>query len=160
MMILVLLLTGCQPNSKKSAQPIQNTDNSTSQTTDFDSHVKGKYWQLIKLNGQEIVVSANQQRKIHIKISGVGNRIDGFAGCNNFFGTYELAEDKLRIKFSQMATTMMACPDEDIDEHAFLEVLNLTDNYHIFKDNNHNDMLALNVGRRAPLAVFKAVYLE
>lgn len=48
---------------------------------------------------------------------------------------------------------MKTCSDEDIKESEFMEVFKLTDNYTI-----SGDILNLNVGRRAPLAVFKAVY--
>jgi heat shock protein HslJ len=61
----------------------------------------------------------------------------------------------MRIGFSQMASTMKACPDVNVDESAFLKVFELTDNYTI-----NDDTLRLNVGRRAPLAVFEAVYFD
>ena len=50
---------------------------------------------------------------------------------------------------------MMACPDVAVNEADFLEVFELADNYTIV-----NDVLSLNVGRRAPLAVFEAVYMK
>ena len=49
---------------------------------------------------------------------------------------------------------MMMCPDLDLDESEFMEVFELSDNYRI-----HNDTLELNVAKRAPLAVFAAVYM-
>ena len=66
-------------------------------------------------------------------------------------GTYTLEEGN-RIKFSKMGSTMMACPDGIINERDFLEVFELADNYTI-----NNNELSINVGRRAPLAVFEAV---
>ncbi len=48
---------------------------------------------------------------------------------------------------------MKTCPDVDIKESEFMEVFKLADNYTI-----SGDILNLNVGRRALLAVFKAVY--
>lgn len=80
------------------------------------------------------------------------NRVQGFAGCNTMSGEYTL-EDGNRIRFSKMAVTMRACPEVDFNESEFLEVFNLADNYTI-----NGDTLSLNVGRRAPLAVFVAVY--
>ena len=77
----------------------------------------------------------------------------GFAGCNSITGEYELEEGN-RIRFKNMGITMMMCPDLDLNESEYMEVFELTDNYTI-----HNDTLSLNVARRAPLAVFAAVYM-
>lgn len=82
------------------------------------------------------------------------NRVTGFAGCNSFTGEYQLEKGN-RIRFSKMATTLKMCPDVDIDEAAFLKVFELTDNYTI-KD----DVLSINIGRRAALAVFESVYFN
>jgi heat shock protein HslJ len=51
-----------------------------------------------------------------------------------------------------MLTTLRACPGPN-PEQGFLQVLNQADNYTV-----RGDTLLLNVGRRAPLAVFHAVY--
>ena len=50
---------------------------------------------------------------------------------------------------------MKICPDVDVNESDFLKVFELADNYTISED-----ILTLNVGRRAPLAVFEAVYMK
>jgi heat shock protein HslJ len=94
----------------------------------------------------------NQEKEAYFMLKTQDNRVTGFAGCNTFNGTYTL-EDGNRIKFDQMLSTLMACPDVDVDESAFLKVFELADNYTI-----DGDTLMLNVGRRAPLAVFEAVY--
>ena len=52
-----------------------------------------------------------------------------------------------------MLSTLRACPDVKVNESEFLKVFNLTDNYTMVEDK-----LTLNIGRRAPLAVFEAVY--
>ena len=69
-------------------------------------------------------------------------------------GEYTLEEGN-RIRFSNMAVTMKACPDVGVNEKEFLKVFELADNYTI-----QDDTLSLNVGRRAPLAVFEAVYFD
>ncbi|MDQ7917980.1 META domain-containing protein [Mesonia sp. MT50] len=112
-----------------------------------------KYWKLKTLEGQPVKMSKNQEKEIYFTLKMNENRVVGFAGCNGMSGTYKLEEGN-RISFSQMATTMMACPDVDVNEADFLKVFELTDNYTI-----NGDTLSLNVGRRAPLAVFEAVYL-
>ncbi len=111
-----------------------------------------KYWKLKTLEGQDIKMGVNQEREIYFILKTQDNRVSGFAGCNSISGTYKL-ENENRIRFSEMASTLMACPDVDFNEAEFLKVFELADNYTIV-----NDVLSLNVGRRAPLAVFEAVY--
>ena len=127
--------------------------NSSKKMTD-NNQVTEKYWKLITLEGREIKMVKNQEREIYFMLKTDQPRVTGFSGCNNFSGDYILEEGN-RIRFSNMASTLKACPDVAIDESGFLEVLNLADNYTI-----NNDTLRLNVGRRAPLAVFEAVYFK
>ncbi|MEO8932725.1 MAG: META domain-containing protein [Xanthomarina sp.] len=122
--------------------------------SDSDKVITEKYWKLKTLGGQEVQMVDNQEREIFFILKTDENRLTGFAGCNSFSGSYSLEEGN-RIRFTQIATTMMACPDVDVNESEFFKIFELADNYSI-KD----DILSLNVGRRAPLAVFEAVYLK
>ena len=116
--------------------------------------IEEKYWKLTSLEGKEVVMGENQEREVYFILKAHENRVIGFAGCNTMTGTYTLEKGD-RIGFSQMATTMMACPDVDFKEHEFLKIFEIADNYRIT-----DDKLELHVGRRAPLAVFEAVYLD
>lgn len=107
-------------------------------------------WQLKTLEGQAVGMVNNQQRPVFFELHQDNNRVTGFSGCNTFNGTYHI-EEGMRIRFTQMLSTLKACPDVAFDEQAFLEVFELTDNYSL-----QNGQLSLNVGRRAPLAVFEA----
>jgi len=121
----------------------------------YKSHtekITEKYWKLKTLEGEEFQMADNQEREIYFMLKTNENRLEGFSGCNMFAGSYTLEEGH-RIRFTQMASTMKACPDVDVNESEFLKVFELTDNYSI-KD----DILSLNVGKRAALAVFEAVY--
>lgn len=113
-----------------------------------------KYWKLKTLEGQAVEMDANQEREMYFMLKTNENQVRGFSGCNSFSGSYTLEEGN-RIRFSQMASTMKACPDVDAPEVEFLKVFELADNYTI-----NGDELSLNVGRRAPLAVFEAVYFD
>ena len=97
-------------------------------------------------------MAENQEREIFFVLKTNDNTVSGFAGCNSITGEYEL-EDGNIIRFNNMGITMMFCPDVDVNETEFMEVFELADNYTI-----HNDTLELNVAKRAPLAVFEAVY--
>ena len=117
-----------------------------------DHEIVNKYWKLIILEGDTVQMAINQEREQYFLLRSDGS-ISGFAGCNHFNGQYELTEGN-RISFNEnMAMTLKACPDVDIDESAFMEVFGLTDNYTI-----EDDILSLSVGKRAPIAVFEAVY--
>lgn len=112
-----------------------------------------KYWKLKTLEGKDVKMAKNQEKEQYFMLKNDSNRVKGFSGCNTFSGEFTLEKEKKRIHFSKMASTMRACPDVDVDESAFLKVFSQADNYRI-----NGDTLELNVGRRAPLAVFEAVY--
>ena len=144
--LILLTVTSCS-SSKKSNSSAEKNSNSGKMITE-------KYWKLKTLEGREITMKKNQEREIFFMLKDSEHRVTGFAGCNTITGEYNLEEGN-RIRFSNMASTLRACPDVDINESEFLEVFKLADNYTI-----NNDTLSLNVGRRAPLAVFEAVYFK
>lgn len=117
-----------------------------------DHEIVNKYWKLVKLKGAAVQMAENQEREQFFILRSNGN-ITGFAGCNHFSGQYEITNGNRISMNKNMAITLKICPDVKVDENAFLEVFKLTDNYTI-----HGDTLTLNVGRRAPLAVFEAIY--
>ena len=55
-------------------------------------------------------------------------------------GEFEVEEGN-RIRFKNMGTTLMMCPDVDLDESLFLEVFNLADNYTIKNDTNYHILI-------------------
>lgn len=106
------------------------------------------YWKLTELNGQKV---ENTRRDIYIMLKD-NQRVQGFGGCNNLIGNYEVKENN-RLNFSQVASTQMACEDMQKESELF-QVLRMVDNYNLTGNN-----LMLNKARMAPLAVFEAVYL-
>ncbi|TXK73565.1 META domain-containing protein [Mesonia sp. HuA40] len=112
-----------------------------------------KYWKLKELNGKTIEMQPNQDKEIYFMLKTDENRLTGFGGCNTIGGSFELKTGQ-RIDFSNLLSTMRMC-EGDISkiEKEFFKVFDTADNYSI-----KNDRLTLNVGRRAPLAVFEAVY--
>lgn len=120
------------------------TNNSTAEITE-------KYWKLKTLNGKAVSMADNQEKEAYFMLKAGGN-VKGFSGCNSFNGSYTIEEGN-RIRFKQMFSTERACPDLGIDESGFLKVFESVDNYTI-----NEDVLKLNAGKRAPLAVFEAVY--
>ena len=82
-----------------------------------------------------------------------GARVAGFTGCNNILGRYEPSGDRIRL--SALATTRMACLDEEANrqEAAFVEALGQVDRFVV-----SGNALTLYQGER-PRARFVAVYL-
>lgn len=103
-------------------------------------------WVLETLDGNEVKMK-EQRNEIFIQFNEVEKRVNGMAGCNRFFGSYEM--DGSKLKFSHMGATKMACPDMDV-ESAFFKLLEETDSFSI-KD---HQLTLLQKGK--VLAVFKA----
>ncbi|MBK0381658.1 META domain-containing protein [Pedobacter sp. SD-b] len=114
--------------------------------------ITDKYWKLITFEGQKVSMSALQEREVYFMLKSKDSLLKGFAGCNSFGGKFKLQNGN-RIAFSQMISTFKACQGVTFNEKEFLEVFKLADNYTI-----KNDTLALNINKKAPLAVFKAIY--
>ena len=147
--VFLFFVAGCTPGKK------QHNDVNTPpfiDRTNADQNITEKYWKLITLERQPVTMAEGQERESYFTLKEADNRLTGFAGCNDLMGTYQL-EAGNRLRFPQVGTTRMACPGLAVDEAAVVEVFNLTDNYTI-----SGDTLNLNVGRRARLAVFQAVY--
>ena len=123
-------------------------------------HTEGiteKYWKLIEINGKAVVFNETTGgREASLILKNEDNRVNGNGGCNTFFGTYEIDPTSLRIKFSQMASTMKACLNMEV-EGELLKALEMVDNYSLSADGKY---LSLNRARMAPLARFEVVYLK
>ena len=142
-----LALAGCKTNRPGDQKADTNKTENTLDKTD----ITNTYWKLIRLEGKPETMAQNQERERYFTLKTDQNQVTGFASCNVFNSTYTLEKGN-RIRFSPMAATLKACPDVDVNEQEFFEVFALTGNYTI-----RGDTLSLNVGRRAPLAVFKAI---
>ena len=82
--------------------------------------LENTYWKLTRLGDAPVTV-ASQQREPHVILNPESRRVGGSGGCNRLVGSYELHGEQLA--FGQMAGTMMACPEGNDTEQAFLEAL-------------------------------------
>jgi len=100
-------------------------DLSTKKTCSPELHaeMQNTYWRLLELDGNP-ARSPEGSREIHLILDTNESRAHGFAGCNNFFATYQLEEDAL--SFSPIGSTMMACPGGMDTEQSFLAALGAT----------------------------------
>ena len=153
--LFTLGLSGCNTarNANNAVADGAAQAGQTTNTAQRENTITEKRWKLVELGGQPVTMAENQQTEAHFVLHTAGSKVSGNGGCNVINGTYTLSEGN-RIRFSKMATTMMYCPGVE-REGEFLQVFELADNYTLY-----GDTLTLNVGRRAPLAVFHAVYLR
>jgi copper homeostasis protein (lipoprotein) len=103
-------------------------------------------WKLVELKGKKVKYSdANNPYTLEFF---EGGRIAAFAGCNRMMGSFD-QKPVLQIKFSKIASTLMACADMET-EAVFKIVLEEVDNFAL-----NDDKLSLNKARMAPLARFE-----
>jgi copper homeostasis protein (lipoprotein) len=107
-------------------------------------------WRLTELAGKQIDQEVGVRQLPWMRFEMEGGRVYGFAGCNRFSGTFELAEGK-RIRFSRMAVTKMACPNMNV-ETEFLKVMETADSYRL-----HDQEMVLLRASMTPLAKFRAL---
>ena len=73
-----------------------------------DAGIEGIQWYLTEVGGSLVSPMADDKQP-HILLDPAQKQATGFAGCNNFFGRYEL--DGSSLTFGPMGATRMACPD-------------------------------------------------
>ncbi len=90
--------------------------------------IAGKYWQLRELNGKAINLSSKDKHPF-LYVNPDNNSFAGNGGCNTLMGRYELGTG-IKITFSNIASTMNACADMDI-ENDYRLALESTDHFAI-----------------------------
>jgi heat shock protein HslJ len=73
-----------------------------------DAGIEGIQWYLTEVGGLPVLPTADDKQP-HILLDSSQKQATGFAGCNHFFGRYEL--DGSSLTFGPMGATRMACPD-------------------------------------------------
>ncbi len=115
--------------------------------------IKGKLWIFTGLAGDSAALARGSARVPSLKLETGENRFSGFGGCNRIFGNFQLQEGN-RITFHQIASTKMACRDEN-REAAFLELLGIVRSFQIV-----SDTLELRDAGGQKLGLFQVDYLE
>ena len=84
----------------------------------------GVEWRMRELSGHMVAPSVDRQQPFII-FDEAKKQAAGYAGCNRFFGGYELKG--VALKFGPIGATKWACPDlEEGVETEFLKVLDTT----------------------------------
>jgi heat shock protein HslJ len=142
-MASLLMLAACSTNktaSKQGADPAPTAENKT---------LEGTYWVLTELNGRPVASPKEGEKPSYIYFDASKKRASVSGGCNVMGGSYELMDGN-RLKFGNMMSTMMACPDMT-NEDGLKAMTGTVDNYAIQGDN-----LMFAKARMAPMARFKA----
>ena len=83
-------------------------------------------WVLQTVEGNAIKMPEGAE-KPWVKLAKEGSKIEGFGGCNNLFGGFELNGDA--IKFPNLASTKKYCEEVQPTETAFMSALRSTDHF-------------------------------
>jgi heat shock protein HslJ len=86
--------------------------------------IEGSKWRLVEVSDAPVSPQPGERRPF-ITFDATNKQASGFAGCNNFFGSYEL--DGSSLKFGPVGTTRMFCegPADEV-EMRFMESLEQT----------------------------------
>jgi len=115
--------------------------------------LEGTRWTLVELGDRRIKLSPESKRKPYLLLGRTGRKASGFGGCNNFHGSYEVKAGD-RIRFSNLASTLMSCPSMNV-ERDFLKALELADSYTV-----KGNTLKLYKARLGELATLKAASVK
>ncbi len=106
------------------------------------------HWKLIELNGKK--VNQKGTKDFFIQLNSKDGRFHGYAGCNNFNGNFAMPKS-FEICFSNIVSTMMACPNMDL-ESKLMKMLEEVNHYSI-----KGKILLLNKSKSPLLAKFEAI---
>ena len=117
-----------------------------------DEPLINTYWRLVAVDDKAVLTRENF-REAHMVLHQDASRLAGATGCNTLMGSYEV--ENAYIAFSQVATTKMACPaDQMKTERDFIAVLEQANAWRV-----EGATLVLLGDNNEPLAVFEAVHL-
>jgi heat shock protein HslJ len=93
------------------------------------NNLTGITWRVVELSGVPVATSLHGEQPF-ILFNEAKRQATGYAGCNRFFGGYDL--DGAALTFGLMGATKMACPDlEEGLETEFFKVLHATRRWEI-----------------------------
>lgn len=108
--LIVFLITACRPSNQ--IGELVGAIN--------ERPLEGTKWLLVELNGKDIS-SVETAKPIFIFYEKEGSKINGFAGCNSFTGTYTADGSTISVI---VASTRMFCEGKMEVETEFLTALN------------------------------------
>ncbi len=88
----LLFITGCQTDNQTDSPMNKSANTDSQQLTETQ-------WQLIQFNGKIIKKNNPQAELPYIILREKDNRVVGLAGCNRFFGRYQLTNNQVLIRY-------------------------------------------------------------
>ena len=86
-------------------------------------------WKIKLIETADSTISIFPERDVWIVFSDSTGRMNGYAGCNHFFGPYTATGEK-DLEIGLLATSMMFCLDMSFED-AFLKMVKLVNSYSI-----------------------------
>jgi len=117
-----------------------------------DAPLANTYWKLLELKGKPVILDA-AEREVHMVLELNGEKVRGFAGCNQFFGGYVAKGNTL--VFSALGSSQMFCEKTMELESLFLTTLGKTAAWSIA-----GERLQLLDAEGLVVALFESVYLH
>jgi putative lipoprotein len=111
------------------------------------------YWKLLTVNGTTLPMAEQQPKESFLQLVNIDLAIKGFAGCNNFYGSYTIKGDSL--SFKPLSSTKKACIYGMGNERKFMQALEDTHFYSI-----HEHVMTLLNSKKHPIARLEAVYFN
>lgn len=138
--VLSLFMLSCTSTQKTQVNPMSNADTQL---------LTGWTWKLTELDRNSVPDKINGKEPF-LTFSDTTNRFSASAGCNLMNGHFSLP-GKNKIKFSQSLSTLMACPDMEI-ESRLAEVIREANQFYI-----QGNLLTLSKGGTKVLAHFERI---
>jgi len=143
--IAALMLAACSPKTTPTTLPAAIPENG-------NTPLVGTQWKLVELFGKP--VEESDVKSAGFILLQKDGRFSASAGCNTILGGYDLKEPFAIAFKSNMASTMMACPNAE-KEDQFKNVLAETNAYQL-----SGNKLSFSKNKMAPFARFEAVVKE
>lgn len=118
--VLATTIVACN-NNKQNAESENITEKESVGEQSEIANIYNKEWKLIELDTEVIALDPAFKTEPYIVFKEDG-RVSGNLGCNNFGGNIEILQDN-EVKFTNIASTQMACPNLKVEQR-FSEVLN------------------------------------
>ncbi len=120
-LVALLALTACAQDPvadpAPEADPAPVSDAEIAEGQNLEAEIVGHTWVLTHIDGEEAAEGSAATTTL-----AEDGKVEGFGGCNRYFGTYTLLGDTLEV--APLASTKMACPPPLMDlEDRFLERL-------------------------------------
>ncbi|MFD1160951.1 META domain-containing protein [Hwangdonia seohaensis] len=145
--LLAVTILSCNNGKKGNSETSETSLDPTNSVKSVS--IENTKWIIESIEGTNINNTEADGEEIYFILNSETKRVNGYAGCNTFMGTYTIEKGN-RISFSQLASTRKMCPDSKINESQILSIFDMADSFII-----SGNKLALNKAKRAPLAEFK-----